>query len=110
MTLALLKRQCVLWIFTSVGVLLVFLAGLLVSLWLSSQPPLVVEGAKTNPLFTLWRTAIYTLLLLFWPRCFNGLMRNKSLQLSRRPLIALIVLYEGLIVHSPLAVLLRWIG
>lgn len=110
MKFAALKRQCLLWGYTSVALVLLLIAGVAVSIWGSSQPPQAISTLVANLPLGWWRAVIYSLLVLCWPQFVYHLTRHhrndSSPSASRRPLIILIILYECLIVQNPLAILL----
>ena len=113
MNLAFLKRQCQLWGFTFAGLLLLFVAGFAVSVWNGDN---LVQNASmyaANLSLAWWRVGDYMMLLIFWPRIVRRLASNRqsisNKFLSRSPLVVLILLYELLIVHNPLAALLKLI-
>ena len=110
MKFAALKRQFLLWGYTSAALVLLLIVGVAVSIWVSSQPPHAIGSLAANLLLGWWRAGIYSLLVLFWPQLVRHLTRHRrhdsSSSVSRRPLIILIILYECLIVQNPLAILL----
>ncbi len=112
--MAFLKRQFLLWGFTFTGVGLLLMAGLLLSLLIGNNPPLDIGEVMDGMQFGWWRAVNYSVLLLFWPRLVSGAVRHRQpsqhYRPNRRPLIILIILYECLIVHNPLSVLLAWEG
>jgi hypothetical protein len=114
MTMALLKRQFLLWGFTFAGAGLLLIAGLLLSFWIGNNPSLDVGETMDGMQLGWWRAVIYSALLLFWPRLVSRVIHNREQSqphlLSRRPLIILIILYECLIVQNPLSVILAWVG
>jgi hypothetical protein len=109
-----LKRQFLLWGYTSAALVLLLIVGVAVSIWGSSQPPQEISTLVANLPLGWWRVGIYSLLVLFWPQLVRHLTRHRrhdsSFLASRRPLIILIILYECLIVQNPLAVLLGWVA
>ena len=109
-----LKKQCLLWGYTSAALLLLLTVGFAFSLWVGSQPPQAIGLLVANLPLGWWRAGIYSLLVLFWPRLVCHLTRHRrhdsSSSASRRPLVILIILYEGLIVQNPLAILLGWVA
>ena len=114
MKFAAIKRQCLLWGYTSVALVLLLIVGVAVSIWGSSQPPQAISTLVANLPLGWWRAGIYSLLVLFWPRLVCHLTRHRrhdsSSSASRRPLVILIILYECLIVQNPLAALLDWVA
>ena len=108
------KRQFLLWGYTSVALVLLLIAGVAVSIWGSSQPPQAISTLVANLPLGWWRAVIYSLLVLCWPRFVYHLTRHhrndSSPSASRRPLVILIILYECLIVQNPLAALLDWVA
>ncbi len=114
MKFAPLKSQCLLWGYTSAALLLLFIMGVAVSLWVSSQPPQAMDSLVANLPLGWWRASIYSLLVMFWPQLVCHLTRyrrnNSSYSASRRPLVVLIIFYECLIVQNPLAYLLDWMA
>jgi len=114
MKFAALKRQCLIWGYTSAALLLLLIVGVVVSLWVSSQPPQAVDSLVANLPLGWWRAAIYSLLVLFWPQLICRLTRNRrydsSCPANRRLLVILIILYECLIVQNPLEYLLDWVA
>ena len=113
MRLVYLKRQCLLWGYTSIGLVLLFIAGFVVSLWVGAESAQEIESYIESTSFGWWRIVIYGLLVLLWPRFLYWLTRRHqpgaSYTASRRSLVILIVLYECLIVQNPLAILLEWV-
>lgn len=114
MKFAAIKRQCLLWGYTSVALVLLLIVGVAVSIWGSSQPPQAISTLVANLPLGWWRAVIYSLLVLCWPRLVCHLTRHRrhdsSSSASRRPLVILIILYECLIVQNPLAALLGWVA
>ncbi|WP_299082339.1 hypothetical protein [uncultured Paraglaciecola sp.] len=114
MKFAALKRQFLLWGYTSAALVLLLIVGVAVSIWGSSQPPQAIGSLVANLPLGWWRAGIYSLLVLCWPRFVCHLTRDhrhdSSSSASRRPLIILIILYECLIVQNPLAALLDWVA
>ena len=109
-----IKRQCLLWGYTSVALVLLLIVGVAVSLWVGSQSPKAIGSLVSNLPLGWWRAVIYSLLVLCWPRFVYHLTRHhrndSSPSASRRPLAILIILYECLIVQNPLAALLDWVA
>ncbi|MAV30890.1 MAG: hypothetical protein CL866_09125 [Cycloclasticus sp.] len=114
MKFAALKRQFLLWGYTSAALVLLLIVGVAVSIWGSSQPPQAIGSLVANLPLGWWRAGIYSLLVVFWPRLVCQLTRHRwhdsSSSASRRPLVILIILYECLIAQNPLAVLLGWVA
>ena len=114
MKFAALKRQCLIWGYTSAALLLLLIVGVAVSIWGSSQSPQAIGSLMGNVPLGWWRAAIYSLLVLFWPQLVCCLTRNRrydsSCPANRRLLVILIILYECLIVQNPLAYLLGWVA
>ena len=110
MKFAAIKRQCLLWGYTSAALVLLLIVGVAVSLWVGSQSPKAIGSLVSNLPLGWWRAGIYSLLVLYWPQLVCHLTRHRrhdsSSSASRRPLIILIMLYECLIVQNPLAILL----
>ena len=113
MILAQLKRQCLLWGYTTAALLLLFVVGVLLSLWLGSQASPRVDLLTENSAVSWWRIGFYSLLVGCWSRCVVWLSHRRCAvvigPVSRRPLVVLILLYEGVIVQNPLALLLGWV-
>lgn len=109
-----IKRQCLLWGYTSAALVLLLIVGVAVSIWGSSQSPQAIGSLVANLPLGWWRAGIYSFLVLFWPRLVYQLTRHRrhdsSSSVSRRPLVILIILYECLIAQNPLAVLLGWVA
>ncbi len=110
--MALLKRQFVLVGFAFAGVGLLLVAGVLLSLWFGSNPVSDLGTGVGGVPFAGWRAGIYGALVLLWPKLVLRIRKNRPLTqaalLNRRPVIILILLYEGLIVQNPLSILLAW--
>lgn len=113
MKFAAIKKQCLLWGYTSAALVLLLIVGVAVSIWGSSQPPQAISALVANLPLGWWRAVLYSLLVLCWPQLVRHLTRHRrhdsSSSASRRPLAILIILYECLIVQNPLAVLLAWV-
>ena len=109
-----LKRQCLIWGYTSATLLLLLIVGVVVSLWVSSQPPQAMDTLVANLPLGWWRASIYSPLVMFWPHLVCHLTRyrryDSSCPANRRLLVILIILYECLIVQNPLAYLLDWVA
>ncbi len=60
MKFAALKRQCLIWGYTSATLLLLLIVGVVVSLWVSSQPPQALDSLVANLPLGWWRAAIYS--------------------------------------------------
>jgi len=96
------------WSFTLIALAVLFVAGVLVSLLVSSNQ------LPTYPLdesaWFGWRLLIYCLLVGWWPYLIQHLLKRlkaKATQTAARlHLVVLIVLYELLIVQNPLQALL----
>lgn len=114
MNLAFLKRQCQLWGFTFVGLLLLFVVGFAVSVWNGDNLAPNVSTYADNLSLGWWRVGGYILLFLLWPRLVRRLASNRqsisNKLVSRRPLVVLILLYELLIVQNPLAALMKLVA
>ena len=112
--MALFKRKFSLCGFTVAGVGLLIIAGLWLTFWMANNHSLGIVETMDGIQFGWWRAVNYSALLLFWPRLVSGGIYNRQQsqrhQLSRRPLIILIILYECLIVQNPLSVILAWVG
>ena len=96
------------WLFTLIALVVLFLAGALVSLLVSSnQLPTHQFDGHT---WLGWRLLIYTLLIGLWPFLIQLLLKRLKLKVrqkpTRIPLVSLMVLYELLIVQNPLQALL----
>jgi hypothetical protein len=109
-----LKRQFLLWGYTLVGVVLLLIAGLVFSFWVGSHPTQLINTVVGGLPLVWWRTIVYAALLLFWSKLVTLVIHNRQqslkYQVSRGPLVILIILYECLIVQNPLSVFLRWVG
>ena len=114
MNFSIIKGQCLLWLWTLIGLVLLLAAGFLVALWMGEEHQAVQQKFNQLP-WGWWRGLGYGVLLLSWPRLV-GLVINyrqstcRGQSVSRRPLTILIVLYELLLVQNPLAALFRWVG
>jgi hypothetical protein len=110
MKFALLKGSCLRWGYTIAALLLLFVAGFAVSLWVSAPPHQAMVSPVAHWPLGGWRALVYSLLLWCWPRLVGRLHRYHQHRganaVSRRPLVILVVFYEGLMVQNPLAVLL----
>ena len=104
-----IKRAVIQWSATLAALSILLLGGLLASLWLGSHPELTNQTPPAGT-FTLWRYAIYTGVLIAWPRLIRYRCRYRtqtdSYPASRWLLITTIATYELLIIHNPLA----WLG
>ncbi len=114
MNFATLKEQCLLWLWTLMGFVLLLAVGFMVALSMGAEHQAVQQKFSQLP-WGWWRGVGYGVLLLSWPRLVR-LVTNyrqstcRGQSVSRRPLIILIVLYELLLVQNPLAALFRWVG
>lgn len=97
------------WFFTLVALVVLFVAGALVSL-------LVTSGSfSADPLdLRAWlggRLLFYALVIALWPLLIRCVLDRREIVVSkipaRQPVVALIVFYELLIVQNPLQALLR---
>jgi len=114
MSFATLKGQCLLWLWTLMGLFLLLAVGFLVALWMGGDHQSVQQQFSRLP-WGWWRGMAYSVLLLSWPRMVKEAINYRHLacrgqSVSRRPLIILIMLYELLLVQNPLAALFRWVG
>ncbi|AEF05650.1 hypothetical protein [Alteromonas naphthalenivorans] len=96
------------WLFTLIALVVLFMAGLIVSLLVSSNqlPAHQFDGHA----WLGWRLLIYCLLIGLWPFLIQHLLNRLKIKArqkpARLPLVILIVLYELLIVQNPLQTLL----
>ncbi|PHS00160.1 MAG: hypothetical protein COA78_24235 [Blastopirellula sp.] len=94
------------WTATGFGV-----AGLIIVLlffWFGADE-LIVESQQINTLpWGWWRGVLYAVLFFLWSWLIKGVAKNRKLKVSKRPLIILIMLYEGLVVLNPLSTLMHW--
>jgi len=114
MNFATLKEQCLLWLWTLMGFVVLLVVGFMVALWMGEEHQVVQQKFKQLP-WGWWRGFGYGVLLLSWPRLVRLVINyrqstSRGQSVSRRPLIILIVLYELLLVQNPLAALFRWVG
>ena len=114
MNFATLKGQCLLWLWTLVGLVLLLAIGFMVALWMGEEHQAVQQTFNQLP-WGWWRGVGYGVLLLSWPHLVRLAINNREFTcrgqfVSRRPLIILIVLYELLLVQNPLAALFKWVG
>ena len=96
------------WLFTLIALVLLFMAGLIVSLLVSSTD---LSGHQFDGRTWLgWRLLVYSLLIGLWPFLIQNLLKKFKVKASRKPsrlhLLVIIVLYELLIVQNPLQALL----
>lgn len=115
MSLILLKRQCLIWGATLLGIVISAVIGLALAIWMGDNHQVAQPLLQQLP-WGWWRVLLYTGLLLMWPqavqcalrqRCYSSLALKLNQSLSRRPLIVLILCYELLVVRNPLAALIR---
>ncbi|UVW35795.1 hypothetical protein NYF23_04070 [SAR92 clade bacterium H455] len=109
-----LKGQCLLWLWTLMGFVVLLVVGFMVALWMGEGHQTVQQKFNQLP-WALWRGFGYGVLLLSWPHLVRLVINYRQStcreqSVSRRPLIILIVLYELLLVQDPLAALFRWVG
>ena len=109
-----LKGQCLLWLWTLMGLVLLLVVGFMVALWMGGGHQAIQQKFNQLP-WGWWRGFGYGVLLLSWPRLVRLAINYRQSTcrgqfVSRRPLIILIVLYELLLVQNPLAALFRWVG
>ena len=96
------------WLFTLIAFVVLFVAGLIVALLVSSSqiPTHQFDGYT----WLAWRLLIYFLLIGLWPFLIQHLFNRFKIKTrqapARLPLLMLIVLYELLIVQNPLQALL----
>lgn len=114
MNLATLKGQCLLWLWTLMGLVLLLAVGFIVALWMGEEHQVVQQKLNQFP-WAWWRGFGYGVLLLSWPHLVRLVINYRQStcseqSVSRRPLLILIVLYELLLVQNPLAALFRWVG
>ncbi|MEE8058256.1 MAG: hypothetical protein V3T17_10535 [Pseudomonadales bacterium] len=109
-----IKRQCVLWGFTLATLALLLAVGLVASLGVKHYPLFLTDSLIHALPWGWWRGWAYLALVAFWPYLVKGLLQRRYAVVTtnpdRRPLLVLIVLYEGLIVQNPLAWLFRSTG
>ena len=96
------------WLFTLIALVVLFMAGVLVSLLVSSnQLPTHQFDGHT---WLGWRLLMYSLLIGLWPFLIQHLLKKLKIKAkqrpSRLPLVVLVALYELLIVQNPLQALL----
>lgn len=96
------------WLFTLIALVAFFMAGLLVSLLVSSTDFPSHQHDRRE--WLIWRLLAYSLMVGVWPYLIKHLLKRlkvKARQIpARLPLVVLIVLYELLIVQNPLQALL----
>ncbi|MCW8883753.1 MAG: hypothetical protein OQK12_00695 [Motiliproteus sp.] len=96
------------WLFTLIALVVLLIAGVIVSLLVSSTDLPSHQFNERGLL--IWRLIAYSLLAGLWPYLIQHLLKRikiKATQIpSRMPLAVLIVLYELLIVQNPLQALL----
>ncbi|MBL1292811.1 MAG: hypothetical protein COB61_002960 [Thiotrichales bacterium] len=114
MSFSILKGQCLLWLWTLIGLVLLLAVGFMVALWMGEEHQAIQQTFNQLP-WGWWRGLGYGVLLLFWPRWVKAVIHYRQSAyrgqfVSRRPLIILIVLYELLLVQNPLATLFKWMG
>lgn len=109
-----LKGQCLLWLWTLMGFVVLLVVGFMVALWMGEEHQAAQQKFNQLP-WGWWRGVGYGVLLLSWPRLVRLVINYRQStcrgqSVSPRPLIILIVLYELLLVQNPLAALFRWVG
>lgn len=114
MNFATRKGQCLSWLWTLIGLALLFVVGFLMALWMGEEHQLVQQQFDRLP-WGWWRGIAYGVLLLTWPSLIRATIKYRRSSYSdqpvkRRSIIILIVLYELLLVQNPLAALFRWAG
>ena len=96
------------WLFTLIALVVLFMAGVLVSL-LASSTDFSSHQFDGRGLL-IWRLTAYSLLLWLWPYLIEYLLKRFKLKgrkkNTRLHLVVLIILYEFLIVQNPLQALL----
>ncbi|WP_390619328.1 hypothetical protein [Maricurvus nonylphenolicus] len=101
------KRIRVRWFYALAAIVLLFLAGLLISLLISSGKLTVDQ--YDDQAWMIWRVLFYGFLIGLWPVFIKFLLKKHRLEvgkeISRLPVIILIALYEILIVQNPLKAL-----
>lgn len=114
MSIALIKRRGRYWLYTTTSLVLLLIAGFALSVGMGEQGVQRLARLTDLPL-TAFRFALYGVLLAGWPQIVHRLTPRRTLTPQRspakhvrRPLVLVIVLYEGLIVHNPLAQLFAW--
>ncbi len=106
-----LKRHSFFWLSTLATVTLVALIGIL--LINDSGLVNILDGLTQDyeAGFLIWRLIIYLSLICCWPLITSFISRNNvNPKRSRIPIIALIFLYEFVIVQNPLAWIFTWVG
>lgn len=93
------------WTVSAIALLAVL--TLLLWLWLDTDAFLTRSHHLNSLPWGWWRGAAYTSLLLIWPRLVAALTGRGRVQVPRRPLLLVILLYEILLVRNPLALLLH---
>ena len=92
------------WTFSAIAL---FAVLILLWLWLDTDTFLTRSHHLNSLPWGWWRGAAYSGLLLIWPRLVAALTDRGRVQVSRRPLLLVIVLYEILLVRNPLVLLLH---
>ena len=119
MNLITLKGQCLLWLWTLMGFVVLLAVGFMVALWMGDvwmgDGHQAVQQKFNQLPWGWWRGFGYGVLLLSWPRLVRLVINYRQStcrgqSVSRRLLIILIVLYELLLVQNPLDALFRWVG
>lgn len=94
------------WTSIGIGGSVVFVF-LLCLLWGTDE--LITRSQRINTLpWVWWRALFYAVLIFFWPWLIKGVAKSHVVNVSRRPVIILVLLYEGLVVLNPLAALMHW--
>ncbi|PCJ43339.1 MAG: hypothetical protein COA71_00230 [SAR86 cluster bacterium] len=94
------------WTSIGIGVSVVFVL-LLCLLWGADE--LITRSQSINSLpWGWWRGLFYAVLIFLWPWLIKGVAKSHIGNVSRRPVIILVLLYEGLVVLNPLATLMHW--
>ena len=113
MNFATLKGQCMLWLWTLMGLVLLLAVGFSVALWMGGDYQSVQQQFGRLP-WGWWRGLAFSVLLLSWPRLVKTVINYRQSAyrgqaISRHSVVVLIVLYELLLVQNPLAALFRWV-